>query len=116
MSDKKAKGEDKKKKKGKGDKAEKGASGAVSVAAHPVASAQIRTLKGWGGLIGFGAAAALSAKANVPLVSLGARSLAAGVGGYLVAWACGVTVWRALVVAEVRAQTEAHAARLAIKK
>jgi hypothetical protein len=113
MSDKKAKAEDKKKKKGKGDKA---TAGAVSVAAHPVASAQIRTLKGWGGLIGFCVAAALSWKANVPMVSLGARSLAAGIGGYIVAWACGVTVWRALVVAEVRAQTEQHALRAATKK
>jgi hypothetical protein len=111
MSDKKAKGEDKKKKKDKGDKSAKGATGAVSVAAHPIASAQIRTLKGWGGLIGFVGAGVLSWKANVPMVSLGARSLAAGVGGYIVAWACGVTVWRALVVAEVRAQTERHAAR-----
>jgi hypothetical protein len=114
MSDKKAKGEDKKKKKGKGEKAA-AAGNVVSVASHPVASAQIRSLKAWGGLIGFCAAALLSLKANVPMVSLGARSLAAGVGGYIVAWACAVTVWRALVVAEVRAQSERRAARSASK-
>jgi len=109
MSDKKAKGEDKKKK-GKGQKAAAGAGNTVSVASHPLASAQIRSLKGWGGLIGFCVAGLLSWKANVPMVSLGARSLVAGVGGYIVAWACSVTVWRALVVAEVRAQSERRAA------
>jgi hypothetical protein len=105
----KAKKDKGKKDKGKKDKGKKGkdeqaAAGIVSVAAHPRASAQIRSLKGWGGLIGFCAAAFLSWKAGVPMAVLGGRALAAGIAGYIVAW-------RAIVVAEVQAQMDRHAGR-----
>ena len=80
-------GKEKKGKKGKGT------GGGPSVANHPRARAQIRMAKGWGGLIGF--------------VIAGLRALAAGVAGYVVAWGCAVTVWRHLVVAELRAAAEA---------
>jgi hypothetical protein len=100
-ADKKTK--DKKDKKGKG-KAD--ASAGPSVAAHPRASYQVRKAKGWGGMAGFGIAAYLSYKAGVPTVDLGLRAIVAGMVGYMLAWACAVTVWRQLVLAELRAMVE----------
>jgi hypothetical protein len=102
-ADKKAKKDkgDKKGKKGKGD-----ASSGPSVAAHPRASYQVRKAKGWGGMAGFGIAAYLSYKAGVPTVDLGLRAIIAGMVGYMLAWACAVTIWRQLVVAEMRAAVE----------
>jgi hypothetical protein len=104
--------------KSKGDKKKKGkkgtatASTAISVAAHPRAAAAVRRAKGFGGVGGFALAAYLSHKAGVPTAQTGARALAAGVGGYLVAWACAVTVWRYLVLAEFRAAVESGRMKL----
>jgi len=109
MSKKADKGEKGEGKKDKGKKKGKGAGDAAagpSVAAHPRASYQIRRAKGWGGLIGFGAAAYVSYKAGVPTFDLGMRALIAGIVGYMLAWACAVTVWRQLVLAELRAALE----------
>jgi len=92
---------DKNGKKGKGD-----ASGGPSVAADPRASYQVRRAKGWGGIAGFGIAAYLSYKAGVPTVDLGMRAIIAGIVGYMLAWACAVTVWRQLVMAELRGVVE----------
>jgi hypothetical protein len=100
-ADKDDKKKDKKNKKGKA-----AASAGPSVAAHPRASHQVRRAKGWGGVAGFGIAAYLSHKAGVPLVDLGLRAIIAGMVGYLLAWACAVTVWRQLVLAELRAAIE----------
>jgi hypothetical protein len=97
---------DKKGKKGKEAKAASDASAGPSVAAHPRAGYQVRRAKGWGGLAGFGIAAYLSYKAGVPTFELGLRSLVAGMIGYMLAWACAVTVWRQLVLAELRAAAE----------
>lgn len=105
MSKKAEKGEGKKDKKKKG-KGSADAAGGPSVAAHPRASYQVRRAKGWGGLIGFGAAAYVSYKAGVPTFDLGLRALIAGIVGYMLAWACAVTVWRHLVLAELRAAIE----------
>ena len=91
----------KKSKKGKGEH-----SAGPSVAAHPRASFQVRRAKGWGGLVGFGLAAYLSYKAGVPTIDLGIRAVLAGLAGYMLAWACAVTVWRHLVLAELRAVVE----------
>jgi hypothetical protein len=100
-----AKGKDKK---AKGKKT--GATAASpSVAGHPRARAQVRRAKGWGGLAGFGIAAYLSMKAGVPAADAGLRALAAGVAGYMLAWACAVTVWRHLVIAELRAALDGSA-------
>lgn len=96
----------KKGKKGKGD-----ASAGPSVAAHPRASYQVRRAKGWGGVAGFGIAAYLSYKAGVPTVDLGLRAIIAGIVGYMLAWACAVTVWRQLVLAELRAAVEQGSVR-----
>lgn len=82
------------------------ASAGPSVAAHPRASYQVRRAKGWGGVAGFGIAAYLSHKAGVPMVDLGLRAIIAGMVGYMLAWACAVTVWRQLVLAELRAVAE----------
>jgi hypothetical protein len=104
--DKKAKG------KGKDNAADAVADG-ISVANHPQASTAIRSLKGWGGLIGFLLAGYLSLQAGVPLADLVLRALVAGIAGYMVAWCCGVAAWRAIVTAEARAQLERHSARAA---
>jgi hypothetical protein len=103
---------DKKDKKGKKEKKGKGqvdASAGPSIAAHPRASYQVRRAKGWGGLAGFGIAAYLSHKAGVPAVDLGLRAIIAGIAGYMLAWACAVTVWRHLMLAELRAAAERQA-------
>ncbi|HTP18810.1 MAG TPA: hypothetical protein VMJ65_04360 [Solirubrobacteraceae bacterium] len=106
-----SKGSEKKdKKKGK-DKAsgESGASNAAvapSVANHPRASYQVRRAKGWGGIAGFAIAGYLSYKAGVPTFEVGLRALVFGLVGYMLAWMCAVTVWRQLVLAELRAAVE----------
>ena len=66
----------------------------------------MRRAKGWGGLAGFGLAAYLSYKAGVPTVDVGVRAVLAGLAGYMLAWACAVTVWRHLVLAELRAAVD----------
>lgn len=106
---KSAKADAKGKKEKKDKKGKKGAptEGAVfSVAAHPRARAQIRQAKGWGGLSAFGITAYLSLAHGVSPDLAGARALGAGVAGYVVAWGCGVMVWRQLMVAELRAKVE----------
>jgi hypothetical protein len=107
MSDKAdKKPKDKKEKKDKKGKGGADASAGPSVAAHPRASYQVRKAKGWGGMAGFGIAAYLSYKAGVPTVDLGLRAIIAGTVGYMLAWACAVTIWRQLVLAELRAAVE----------
>jgi hypothetical protein len=94
-------------KKGKdGTKGKKGASGGPSIATHPRAAAQVRRAKGWGGLGGFAIAGLLSLQAGVPTFDVCLRALVAGVVGYILAWACSVTIWRHLVLAELRTLVE----------
>ncbi len=90
----------------KGKKVKGSGAGGPSVAAHPRASYQVRRAKGWGGIAGFALAAYFSYKAGVPAADLGLRALVAGIVGYMLAWACAVTVWRQLVLAELRAALE----------
>ncbi|HUA47944.1 MAG TPA: hypothetical protein VMA77_22090 [Solirubrobacteraceae bacterium] len=92
---------DKKKGKGSGD-----AAAGPSLAAHPRASYQVRRAKGWGGIAGFALAGYFSYKAGVPYFDLGMRALIAGIVGYMLAWACAVTVWRHLLVAELKTAVE----------
>jgi hypothetical protein len=100
--------------KGKGAKGKGGKGKSPTIASHPKARAQIRAAKGWGGLAGFGIAAYLSYQAQVPLDQLGLRAIAAGIGGYLVAWAFMLTLWRYLLLAELRVLAERqHDARAA---
>lgn len=98
----------KKPKKGAAD----GSSQEVSVAGHPRAAAAVRRAKGFGGVGGFALAAYLSHKAGVPPAQIGERALATGIAGYLVAWACAVTIWRHLVMAEFRAALEKGQAKI----
>jgi hypothetical protein len=91
--------------KGKG-KGKKGAGDGLSIASNPRATAQVRRAKGWGGLFGFGLALYISWQAGVPPAQAGLRALAAGIAGYMLAWACMVTIWRQLLVAEVRTLAE----------
>lgn len=93
-------------KKGKDKKSKDASAGGPSVAAHPRARAQVRRAKGIGGLAGFVIAGYLSLKAGVPGDQVGLRALGAGIGGYMLAWAAAVTVWRHLVMAELRAAVE----------
>ncbi|MGO9959441.1 MAG: hypothetical protein ACLP50_26290 [Solirubrobacteraceae bacterium] len=99
-SSKKAKGSK------KGAKGGSEASARTSVASHPRAAGQVRRAKGFGGIAGFAIAAYLSHKAHVPPADVGIRALAAGISGYMLAWACSVAVWRHLVLAEMRALVE----------
>jgi hypothetical protein len=104
--------------KSKGKKGKKGKTGAdngsraISVADHPRAAAAVKRAKGFGGLGGFALAAYISHKAGVPAEQVGVRALAVGIAGYLVAWACAVTIWRHLVLAEFKAAYEAGRATL----
>jgi len=106
----KGKGADGKGAKGKGAKGKgKGSSsGGISIASHPRARAQVRRAKGWSGLAGFGIGAYLSFKAGIPFQLVMLRAIAAGIALYMVAWACSLTVWRHLVLAELRAMSERH--------
>ena len=105
-------GKDKGKKGKKGKKGGDSASRAISVADHPRAAAAVKRAKGYGGLGGFALAAYISHKAGVPAAQVGERALAVGIAGYLVAWACAVTVWRHLVLAEFKAAYEAGRATI----
>src|ERR1700761_2579059 len=98
----KTKGGKKAAKKGKGEAVD-----GISVAGHPRAAAQVRKAKGLGGIGFFAVAAYLSYKAGVPSDQVALRALAFGIAGYLLAWACSVTVWRHLVLAELRGALEA---------
>lgn len=105
--DKKSKGKKPAEKaKGKPKKDKAAAAEGLSIATHPRAGAYVRRAKGWGGLAGFGIAAFLSLRAGVPADQAGLRAIAAGMAGYMLAWGCAVTVWRHLVIAEMRALIE----------
>jgi hypothetical protein len=101
------------KSKGGKKKAKKGAgAGGLSVVAHPRAAAQVRRAKGLGGLLFFILTAYLSHQANVPSDQIALRALAGGIAGYMLAWACAVSIWRHLVVAELKAAIESGRATL----
>lgn len=87
-----------------------------SVANHPRAGAQVARVKAWAGLGVFALVALLSWRADVPFEDLALRALAGGIVAYLVAWAAAVSIWRHLVVTElrvVREQREREAAERA---
>jgi hypothetical protein len=107
----KGKGKDKGKSKGKGKKAP---ANGLSIASNPRAAAQVRRAKGWGGLFGFALAAYFSYKAGVSIPQTVLRAIAAGAAGYMLAWACMVTIWRQLLVAEVRTMVERRQSPAAI--
>jgi hypothetical protein len=106
------KGKDKTKGAKKAKKGAAAASDGISIAGHPRAAARVRRAKGLGGVGFFAIAAYLSYKAGVPADQVALRALAVGIAGYMLAWACAVTVCRQLVLAELRAAVESASATL----
>jgi hypothetical protein len=78
----------------------------ISVAGHPRAAAAVRRAKGVGGIGFFAIAAYLSYRAGVPADQVALRAITVGIAGYMLAWACSVTVWRHPVLAELHAAVE----------
>ncbi len=101
-----AKAAGKSKDKGKGKSKAGGAGTGMSVASHPRAAASVRQAKGWGGIAAFGITAYVSLSHGVSPDVAGLRAIIAGIVGYVLAWGCGVMVWRHLMVAELRARVE----------
>jgi hypothetical protein len=87
----------------------------VSLAAHPRARSAVRRLRGRFGIAGFLLVAFLCHRAGVPGADCILRGLVGGIVAYFAAWACGVAVYRQLVLAELRhaeqAWRERHAQR-----
>jgi len=104
-------GKAEKKKGKKGDEATE-ASKAISVAAHPRASASVRRTRARVALAAFAIVLYLSLQAGVPGEEAVLRALVAGVVGNLAGRACAIAVWRALIMAEVKAATDAYRARV----
>jgi hypothetical protein len=77
------------------------APGGIRLTGHPRARRQIRTAKGWGGLIAFLLVVKLSRGAALPWPDALERGLVGGVVGYVAAWTIAVTVWRHLALAEL---------------
>jgi hypothetical protein len=92
---------DKKDKKDKGSEA--AATNVLRIAGHPRAARSVRTIKGWAGLAGFAVTLWLSLQAGTPFYWASVRAVIAGFVAYVVAWACAVTVWRNLLLAQVEA-------------
>jgi hypothetical protein len=105
MADKKPK----KDKKGEGAGADPKA---ITIGAHPRAGRSVQRWRALGGLIGFGLTLFLSLQAGVPAFDATARALIAGIALHLVAWAVAVTVWRQLMLAELRAVYDRRAERI----
>ena len=105
------------KKKNKKDAAEatEGAPTVISVGAHPRARASIRRTRARAALVVFAIVLFLSLNAGVPGQEAALRALAAGLVGNLVAWACALAVWRALVMAELKVATDAYHERMRVR-
>jgi hypothetical protein len=78
----------------------------LSIATHPRARASIRRVRARAGLAAFGLVLLLCLNAGVPAADAVMRSLVAGVVSFLCAWAIGLTLWKQLLIAEVRAAYE----------
>jgi hypothetical protein len=85
----------------------------ISLREHPRAAGGIRRLKAWGGLIAFAVTGYASHASGMSFAAAGTRALAAGVVGYLLAWALAIAFWRALVRAETKTAIERIRARRA---
>jgi hypothetical protein len=85
---------------------------AISVAAHPRARASIRRTRAGVGLAAFAIVLFLSLKSGVPGQEATLRALIAGIVGNLAGRACAIAVWRSLIMAEVKAATQAYRARV----
>jgi len=76
-----------------------------SIAAHPRAARAVTRAKAWAGLVCFGLGGYLSLPTGTLAGAL-ERALAAGVVGYVAAWAAAVFVWRRLVILEIKAREQ----------
>lgn len=92
--------------KGKKGKGKGSAADGLSVATHPRAGVQIRRAKGWGGLAGFVIGGYLSYKAGIALPMVLLRAVAFGIASYMVFWFCALTIWRQMLLAELRAMSD----------
>jgi hypothetical protein len=84
----------------------------VSVAAHPRARASVRRTRARAALVVFGLVLFLSLQSGVPGQEAALRALVAGLVANLVAWACALAVWRALVMAELKVATDTYNERV----
>ncbi len=83
----------------------------ISIAGSPRATASVRRMKSWGGLIGFGIVLLVSWRQGMPLADAALRALLGGIVGSTAAWAAGVTIWRHLLRAQAAATARAAAER-----
>jgi ABC-type uncharacterized transport system permease subunit len=97
-------------------KGKKGAlpEGAMSVAAHPRAAAQVRRARGWGSLVAFLLTLYVSVSHGVSPDIAALRAIIVGIAGGIVARGCAVMVWRHLMIAELRARIERAKAQLEV--
>jgi len=91
----------KKNKKDKGDDGAAAGREGIRLSGHPRARRQIRTAKGWGGLLAFLLVLKLSRGAALPWPDALLRGVLGGIAGYLTVWMIAVTVWRHLAIAEL---------------
>jgi hypothetical protein len=75
----------------------------IALRDHPRASLSIRRAKARGGLGGFALGALGSWTAGGDPFTIGLHALVTGIAAYMAVWAISVTVWRQLLLAEVRA-------------
>jgi hypothetical protein len=87
----------------------------VSLAAHPRARVAVRRLRGRCGIGGFVLVGLLCLRAGVPGADAALRALVGGIVAYFAAWACGIAVYRQLVVSELRHAEAAWRGRMAAR-
>jgi hypothetical protein len=83
----------------------------VSIANHPRARGAIRRTRARTGLAGFVLVLLLALKAGVPAEDAVLRGLAAGLAGFLCAWAISLVWWKQVLLAELRAAHERRESR-----
>jgi hypothetical protein len=79
----------------------------LAVKLHPRAAASVARTRSLVALACFALAAAASHMNGAGAMSAAARALGAGVIGWYVGWAAAVTVWRHVMLAEIRAEVRA---------
>jgi hypothetical protein len=75
----------------------------VGLSEHPQASASIRRIKAWGGLLGFVLVSAYSYLAGIPVADALLRGVIAGIAAQTLAWIAAIVLWQHLLDAEARA-------------
>jgi hypothetical protein len=105
----------KKKAKGGGDGEQPGAAPTVSLASHPRAHAAMRRVRARCAIGAFVVVSYLSHRSGVPAPDLFLRGLIGGIVTFFVTWACGVTVYRQVVLAELRHAETAWRERMAAR-